>query len=101
MSKCICCGREYDYSIATDPSWMYVYHDKQCRDIGAIAREFNGGSIDAKEAKAKLAKIGITTKAHVPVLLPNFADAIFGEDKKPAKVFAEEKPVETPQKKFK
>ena len=57
--KCIVCGVEYDYcnnckKHASQPSWMAIYHDENCRTIMNVASEYMAGNITKAEAKEQL-----------------------------------------------
>ena len=57
--SCIVCGTEYTYcnnckNHASQPSWMAIYHNENCRNIMNIASEYMAGNITKAEAKEQL-----------------------------------------------
>lgn len=64
---CIVCGVEYTYcnsckEHASQPSWMAIYHDGNCRNIMNIATEYMAGNITKADAKSALDKCDLTNK---------------------------------------
>ena len=67
VKQCIVCGAEYTYcnscrEHASQPSWMAIYHDENCRNIMNIATEYMAGNITKADAKSELDKCDLTNK---------------------------------------
>ena len=65
--KCVVCGAEYVYcntckEHASQPSWMALYHDENCRSIMNIATEYMAGNLTKADAKSELDKCDLTNK---------------------------------------
>ena len=65
--ECIVCGVEYTYcnscrEHSSQPSWMAIYHDDNCRSIMNIATEYMAGNLTKADAKAELDKCDLTNK---------------------------------------
>ena len=65
--KCVVCGVEYTYcnncrEHASQPSWMNIYHDNNCRNIMNIATEYMAGNLAKEDAKSELSKCDLTNK---------------------------------------
>lgn len=65
--QCVVCGVEYAYcnsckKDASQPSWMAIYHDENCRNIMNIATEYVAGNLTKSDAKMKLDKCDLTNK---------------------------------------
>lgn len=64
---CIVCGVEYTYcnsckAHASQPSWMAIYHDDNCRNIMNICTEYMAGNLSKSDAKSELDKCDLTNK---------------------------------------
>ena len=65
--KCIVCGTEYTYcpscaEFANVAIWHNLYHDENCKEIFAIATDFNAKVLDKDVAKEKLGKCDLSNK---------------------------------------
>lgn len=65
--ECIVCGVEYTYcnsckEHASQPSWMAIYHDGNCRNIMNICTEYMAGNLPKADAKSELDKCDLTNK---------------------------------------
>ena len=65
--QCVVCGIEYTYcnsckEHASQPSWMAIYHDENCRNIMNIATEYMAGNLTKADAKSELDKCDLTNK---------------------------------------
>lgn len=65
--NCIVCGVEYTYcnncrEHASQPSWMAIYHDENCRKIMNIATEYMAGNMTKADAKSELDCCDLTNK---------------------------------------
>ena len=55
---CICCSKEYSYcnrckDFILYPTWMNIFHDKNCREIFNTASAYLACEITKEEAKAR------------------------------------------------
>ena len=65
--QCVVCGVEYTYcnscrEHSSQPSWMAIYHDDNCRNIMNIATEYMAGNLTKADAKSELDKCNLTNK---------------------------------------
>lgn len=65
--NCVVCGVEYIYcnsckEHASQPSWMAIYHDDNCRNIMNIATEYMAGNLTKADAKSQLDNCDLTNK---------------------------------------
>ena len=73
--QCVVCGVEYTYcntcrEHASQPSWMAIYHDDNCRNIMNTATEYMAGNLTKADAKSELDKCDLTNKK-------NFKESVF------------------------
>lgn len=64
---CIVCGTKYTYcptcaEFANVAIWHNIYHDENCKEIFAIAVDFNSGILDKNIAKERLDKCDLSNK---------------------------------------
>ena len=79
--KCIVCGVEYTYCSnckehASQPSWMAIYHDENCRSIMNIATEYMAGNITKAEAKEQLETCDLKNKKNFKESVAHAIDEI-------------------------
>lgn len=84
--KCIVCGTEYTYcnnckSHASQPSWMAIYHDENCRNIMNIATEYMAGNIAKEEAKEQLDLCNLKNKKNFKESVVRAVDEIYSVKK--------------------
>lgn len=64
---CIVCGTKYTYcptcaEFANVEIWHNIYHDENCKEIFAIAVDFNYDALDKNTAKERLTKCDLSNK---------------------------------------
>ena len=84
--KCIVCGTEYTYcnnckNHASQPSWMAIYHDENCRNIMNIATEYMAGNIAKEEAKEQLDLCNLKNKKNFKESVVRAVDEIYSVKK--------------------
>ena len=84
--NCIVCGVEYTYcnsckEHASQPSWMAIYHDENCRNIMNIATEYMAGNLTKSDAKAELDKCDLTNKKNFKESVSKAVNEIYATKK--------------------
>ena len=54
MRTCMICGTRYEYCSHCnheEPSWKFLYHDENCKEIGNIWYAYRGNEISKADAK--------------------------------------------------
>ena len=65
--ECIVCGTRYDFcpncsEYDDKPRWMFMFHDKNCKDIYEIVNSYRAGAINADKAKTRLSKLDLSDR---------------------------------------
>ena len=65
--QCVICQTEYDYCPGCPryshlPSWMFMFHNENCKNIWGVINGYRAGTIDAKKAKQELSKLDLSKR---------------------------------------
>ena len=91
--QCIVCGAEYIYcnsckEHASQPSWMAIYHDENCRNIMNITTEYMAGNLTKADAKSEIDKCDLSNKKNFKESVVKAINEIY-TTKKTAKIEAD------------
>lgn len=83
--KCIVCGKEYYYcpNCANDsskPTWMFIFHDDNCREIYKIASGYIGNVYSKEIAKKMISKCDLSDKDNFENSVKNALSEILKDD---------------------
>ena len=88
---CLSCGCEYDYCPNCDkdrhkPTWMFVFHSEQCKEVFSILEKYGRQEITKTQAKEDLSKYNLSNASMYTEGMQSQLKEIFTEEKVEAKV---------------
>ena len=91
--KCLSCGCEYDYCPHCDkdrhkPTWMFVFHSEQCKDVFSILEQYGRQDLTKYQAKTELSKYDLSDISMYTEGMRSQLTEIFTEEKVEAKTKA-------------